>query len=110
MGVEEWFLFDGVALGAGGVSPGCVEGAAAVVADFANSRLAFGDGAAVSAGITADAVVGELFVEMGIGFADLMVEDGAEGGHGDSVLYSNAARRWIKRTLIRSGNALRGLR
>jgi hypothetical protein len=36
----------------------------------------------VSAGEAADAVVVELFVERGVGFADAFVEDGAEGGHG----------------------------
>ena len=82
VGVKERLLFDGIALGAGGVSPGNVERAAAVVADFADARLAFGDGAAMSAGETAHAVVLELFVEMGIGFTDLFVENGAEGGHG----------------------------
>jgi len=69
--VEERFLLDGIALRAGGVSPGDEERAAAVVADFADARPAFGDGAAVSAGEAAEAVVGELFVEVGIGFADL---------------------------------------
>jgi hypothetical protein len=91
MGVEERFLFDWVALGAGGVSPGDVECAAAVVSDFADAGLAFGDGAAMSAGETAHSVVGELLVEGGIGFADLLVEKGAEGGHEDLWFYSNAA-------------------
>jgi hypothetical protein len=81
MRVEKWLLFDGVALGAGGVSPGDVEGAAAVVADFADSGLAFGDGAAVPASEAAHAIVLEFLVEMGIGFDRLIVEDGAEGGH-----------------------------
>jgi hypothetical protein len=91
--VEEWFLFDGVALGAGGVSPGDVEGTAAIVADFADAGLAFGDGAAVSAGEAAHAIVLDLLVEIGIGFADLLVENGAEGGHEDLLIYSNAAVR-----------------
>jgi len=50
-------------LRSGGVSPGNVERAAAIVADFAYAGLAFRDGAAVSAGEAADAVVVELFVE-----------------------------------------------
>ena len=82
MGVEERLLLHGIALGSGGVSPGDIEGAAAVVADFADSGLAFGDGAAVSAGEAAEAVVAELFDKGGVGFADALVEDGAEGGHG----------------------------
>jgi hypothetical protein len=40
----------------------------------------------VSAGEAADAVVAELFVESGIGFANALVEDGAEGGHGGPLL------------------------
>ena len=70
MGVEERLLFDGIALHSGGVSPGDVECAAAVEADFADAGLAFGDGAAVAAGKTADAVVVEFFVEGRIGLAD----------------------------------------
>jgi hypothetical protein len=89
--MEKRLLLDGVALGAGGVSPGDVECAAAVVADFADAGLAFGDGTAMSAGEAAHAVVGELLVEMGIGFADAFVENGAESGHGDLWVYSNAA-------------------
>ena len=89
MGVEERFLFDWVALGSGGVSPGDVERAAAIEADFADSGLAFGDGAAMSASEAAHAIVVELLVECGIGFADLLVEEGAGGGHG--WFYSNAA-------------------
>jgi hypothetical protein len=81
MGVEKRFFLDGIALRAGGVSPGNVEGAAAVVADFADTGLAFGDGTAVSAGEATDAVVGESFVESWVGFADLLVEDGAQGRH-----------------------------
>jgi hypothetical protein len=88
MGVEERLFLDGVTLGSGGISPGDVECAAAVVADFADAGLAFGNGTAVSAGKAADAIVVEMFVEGGIGFSDSFVEDGAEGGH--SKLYFNA--------------------
>ena len=86
MGVEKRFLLDGIAVRAGGVSPGNVERAATVVADFADSGLAFGDGTAVSAGEAADAVVGESFVERGVCFADALIEDGAEGGHSAFIL------------------------
>ena len=108
MGVEEWFLFDWVALGSGGVSPGDVERAAAVVADFADSGLAFGDGAAMSASEAAHAIVVELLEERGIGFADLLVENGAEGGHGELCFYSNAAAVEARGTLFVVRNALRG--
>jgi hypothetical protein len=80
--VEKWFLLDRIALGAGSVSPGDEELATAVVADFANTGLAFGDGTAMSAGKTAYAVVLEFLDEGRFGFADAFVEDGAESGHG----------------------------
>jgi len=94
MGVEEWFFFDWIALGSGGISPGYVERTAAVVADFADSELAFGNGAGMSAGEAAHAVVLEFFEKGGIGFADLLVENGAEGGHGELWVYSNAGELW----------------
>jgi hypothetical protein len=81
IGVEKWLLLDWIALGSGGVAPGDIERAAAVVADFAYAGLAFGDGAAVSAGEAAQAIVFELFVKTGIGLADSLVENCAEGGH-----------------------------
>jgi hypothetical protein len=86
MGMKKWFLFDRVALGAGGVSPGDVQSAAAIVADFAHSRLAFGDGAAMSASEAAHAAVVEFLVKTGIGFADSLVENTAESGHGRPLL------------------------
>jgi hypothetical protein len=90
MSVEEWFLFDWVALSSGGISPGDVERAAAVEADFADSGLAFGDGAAMTASEAAHAIILELLEERGIGFADLLVENSAEGGHVELWVYSNA--------------------
>jgi hypothetical protein len=91
MRVEERLLFDGIALHACGVSPGDVERAAAVVADFAHTGLALGNGAAVAAGKTADALVVEFFVERGVGLANSAVENIAEGGHRSLWGYSNAA-------------------
>jgi hypothetical protein len=79
--VEERLFFDGIALHPRGVSPGNVECAAAVEADLAHARLAFGNRAAVTAGKTADAVVVELFVESGVCLANSAVEDVTEGGH-----------------------------
>jgi hypothetical protein len=57
IGVKERFFFDGIALRAGGVSPGNIECASAIEADFADAGLAFGDRTAVAARETADAVV-----------------------------------------------------
>ncbi len=89
--VEEWLLLNRVALSSCGVSPGNVEFAATVEADFADSGLAFGDGTAVAAGEAAQAVVFEIFYQGRFGFVGALVEDGAEGGHGEHCVYSNAA-------------------
>jgi hypothetical protein len=91
MGVKERLLLDRVTLGSGSVSPGDVERAAAIVADFADAGLAFGDGAAVAAGEAAHAVVLKLLVKTGISLADSFVENTAEGGGHESLyFYSNA--------------------
>src|SRR5450631_130792 len=93
--VEERLLFDGIALRPGGISPRNVECAAAVVADFAHAGLAFGDRAAVTARETSDAVVVEFFVERGVGLANSLVQDVAEGGHRHLYEYSSAEKRDI---------------
>jgi len=85
MCVEEWLLLDGIALGSGNVSPGNVQSAAAVVADFADSRLAVGDGAAVAAGEAANPAVVELLIKARVGLLNSLVEETAKGGHGTSV-------------------------
>jgi hypothetical protein len=77
--MEKRLFLHWVALRASGVAPGNVESPATVVADFADSRLAFGDRTAVSAGEAADPLVAEMFVESGVGLNDLLVEDSAEG-------------------------------
>jgi hypothetical protein len=91
MRVEKRFLLDRIALHSGGVSPRNIECAAAVIADFADSGLAVGDGTAVSTGKTADAIVVEFLVERCVGLADAFVEDGAEGGHGAAVILAPAS-------------------
>jgi len=73
--VEEGLLLDGIALHAGGVSPGDVEFAAAIEADFADSGLAVWDRAAVAAGEAADPVVADRLDEGRIGFSDSLVEN-----------------------------------
>jgi hypothetical protein len=82
MRVEERLLLDGIALSSGDVAPGHVEGSAAVIADFADAGLTFGDGATVSARKTADAIFVELLVEKRVSFADSIIENTAKGGHG----------------------------
>jgi hypothetical protein len=81
MSVKKRLLLDGITLGASNVSPGNVEFAAAVEAHFADTGLALGNGAAVSAGKATQATIVQPFDESGIGFANALVEDGAEGGH-----------------------------
>ena len=83
MRVKKRFLLDRIALSPGGISPWNIERAAPVVADFADARLAVGDGAAMSASEATHAVFVELFVEIEVGFANVLIEDGAQGGQGD---------------------------
>jgi hypothetical protein len=60
-------------LHAGGITPGHIKRAAAVVADLANAGLAIGNWATVTAGKTADAVVVEFLVKRRVRFADSLV-------------------------------------
>jgi hypothetical protein len=85
VGVEEGLLLDGIALHAGGVSPGDVEFAAAIEANFADSGLTVGDWTTVAAGEAADAVIAEIFNQARISFADSLVENVAQGGHGEPL-------------------------
>jgi hypothetical protein len=84
--VKEWLLLDGIALSSGNVSPGNVERAAAVVADFAYARLAVGDRTAVAAGEAANPAIVELFVQARVGLMNSFVEETAKSGHGTSVV------------------------
>jgi hypothetical protein len=90
MSVEERLLLDRVALRSGDVSPGNVERSALIVANLANAGLTVWDGATVSAGKTADAILVEPLVQMGVGFADSLIENCAEGEHGFLAIHSNA--------------------
>jgi hypothetical protein len=68
------------------ITPRDIKRPAAVVADFAHSGLAVWDGTAMSARETANPVVLEPLVKTGISFADSLVENGSEGGHGTLYL------------------------
>src|SRR5258708_1685374 len=83
--MEERLLLDGIALSSGNVSPGNVERAPAVVADFTDTRLAVGDGAAVAAGEAANPAMVELLVQARIGLMNSFVEETAKGRHETSV-------------------------
>jgi hypothetical protein len=82
MGVKERLLLDGITLRSGNVSPGDVEFSTAVVANLADAGLTLEDGTAMSAGKAADAIFVEGLVEVRIGFANSIIENGAKGGHG----------------------------
>jgi hypothetical protein len=84
--VEERLLLDGIALSSGNVSPGNVERAATVVADFTDTRLAVGDRTAMAAGEAANPTILELFVKARIGLMNSFVEETAKSGHGTSVI------------------------
>ena len=88
--MEERLFLNRIALHSSGVSPGDVESAAAVKADFAYTGLAFGNGAAVTAGKTAEALLVEFFVKRWIGLADSLIQDVAKGGHRNLYYYFSA--------------------
>jgi hypothetical protein len=54
--VEKRLLLDRITLHSSHVAPGNVKRPTAVIANFADARLAIGDGTAVSTGITAHAI------------------------------------------------------
>jgi hypothetical protein len=84
--MEKRLLLDGIALRAGGVSPGDVELAAAIEADFADAGLAIGNRATVAAGEAANAVVAEILDQRRFGFADALIQDFAQGGRHGNLL------------------------
>src|SRR5437764_4862172 len=90
MGMEERLFLNGIALHSCGVSPGNVERAAAIEADFADSGLTFWDGAAVTAGETSDTVIVELLVKRRVRLADLQIENLTEGRHRILCRYSTS--------------------
>ena len=91
IGVKKRLLLHWIALHAADVSPGYIQLAAAIEANFADTELAFGNRAAMATGVAAHPVAIEFFVE--IAFADILLEQLAEGSHGDSCIYFSAAGR-----------------
>ena len=79
IGVVEGLLFDGIALHSRGVTPGHLELAALVEADFADAQLPFGNAAAMAAGKAAHKTAVELFVKLA--FANVGVKNILERGH-----------------------------
>jgi hypothetical protein len=73
IGVEEWLLFDRVALHSTGVAPGNVQDPASVVANLADTWLALWDRATVATGKTAYAVAVKSLVKFAL--ADIFVND-----------------------------------
>ena len=70
--MEEWFLFDRIALYSAHITPRNIKRAAAVIADLANTRLSFGDRTAMPAGKTSHPAEVQLLVE--IAFPHSLVE------------------------------------
>jgi hypothetical protein len=77
--MKKRLLLDRIALHSAHVAPGDIQGAALVIADLANPRLAFRNGTAMSAGITPNPIVLEFFVQ--ITFANVLVNDVAKSRH-----------------------------
>src|SRR5271155_2263459 len=108
MRVKKRLFLNRIALSSRRVPPRNVELTATIVADLADPRLTFGDGAAMSASEATHAVFVQLLVEIGTGFANVLVEDGAQSGQGRPLIHSTAARDFGPRpTKWKPGNAAR---
>jgi hypothetical protein len=77
--MKERLFLDWIALHAAYVAPRYVQSAATVVADLANSRLAFRDGTAMPAGVAANPATIEFFVK--IALTNVLVNNVTQGGH-----------------------------
>jgi len=82
--MKERLLLNGIALHSANIAPGHVESPTLVVAHLADPGLALGNGAAMPAGVAANAIAVELLVE--IAFADGLVDDVAQGGQWENRL------------------------
>src|SRR5664280_2669529 len=80
-GVEEWFLFDGIALHPADVPPGHLEHSALVESHLANTGLSVGNGAAVSAREAAHTVAVKLLAQLRRSFPDFLLQDFLEVSH-----------------------------
>jgi hypothetical protein len=101
VGMKERLLFDRVTLHSGDITPRNVERAAVVEANFADSGLTLGNGAAVAAGITTHSIAIQLFPKSGVRFANARVrgQNIAQGGHG----YILRLRDWVCQELAVEG-------
>lgn len=77
VGMEEWFLLNGVALHSPHVAPGNVKLASCIEPDFADPRLTFRNGTAVAAGIATNAIAIDRLVQLAL--ADILIENFAKG-------------------------------
>src|SRR5262249_5496316 len=78
--VEERFFLDGITLHSADISPGDVKLARAIEPHFADARLAFRDGALLSAGVTTQSIALERLDEVWGRRVDVRFEDGFERG------------------------------
>ena len=74
--MKKRLLLDGITLHSAHVSPRNVELSAVVVADLANSGLSFRNWTTMAAGIAAEAIALNGFVQFA--FADILIQDFAE--------------------------------
>src|SRR5437868_13437206 len=79
--MEEGFFLDGITLHSAHVSPRHVQGPTTVVANFADTRLAVGDGTTMPARKTPHAVTVELLVQFGRGLAHVLINDFTQSRH-----------------------------
>src|SRR5580698_8982541 len=79
IGVKKRLLLNGIALYAAHITPRHVESSTLVVADFTDTGLAIGNGTAMAACVTADAVAVELLVQLA--FADVLINDVTQSRH-----------------------------
>src|ERR1700691_5928310 len=93
VGMKKGLLFDRVTLHSGDITPRNVEPAAVVKADFADSGLPLGNGAAVAAGITTHSIAIQLFPKSGVSFPNtrLSGQNVAQCGH----KYILRLRAWV---------------
>ena len=77
--VEEGLFLDGVALGAGDVSPGDAQLSPGVESNFADPRLPLEDGAAVAASSAADAPAVQRLPQLPL--AGVFSQDPGQSGH-----------------------------
>ena len=79
--MEEWLLFDWIALHPGYITERNVKRAAAIEAHFADARLAFGNRTTVPTGKAANPIAIDRLPKRAIAYMNALIEDFAQGRH-----------------------------